>query len=133
MTRIIKFQPVYRELKWRPTKKVPRLILSVIWLPTTSCFTRKIIFVKVEKGIYSGILRLTDLAFSIVNGDEVFYIIIPNKREKVVRMQLSRPSIKSVNDSINYILFSEVRQNCDALCKFGENHHILEKIAKTAV
>src|ERR1035437_6076265 len=51
---------------------------------------------EVEKStsIYSGILRLTDLAYSIANGDEVFYIIIPDSREKDVRMQLSRPSIK---------------------------------------
>ena len=88
---------------------------------------------EVEKStsIYSGILRLTDLAYSIVDGDEVFYIIIPDNREKDVRMQLSRPSIKSIKVPINYILFSDLRQNCDALCKFGESHHILKKIAKT--
>ncbi|MBX9890766.1 MAG: hypothetical protein K2Y12_00450 [Chitinophagaceae bacterium] len=27
-------------------------------------------------------------------------------------------------------LFSELRSHCDALCKFGESHHIMEKIAK---
>jgi type II restriction enzyme len=88
---------------------------------------------EVEKStsIYSGILRLTDLAYSIANGDEVFYIIIPDSREKDVRMQLSRPSIKSIKIPINYILFSDLRQNCDALCKFGESHHIMKKIAKT--
>lgn len=88
---------------------------------------------EVEKStsIYSGILRLTDIAFSIADGDEVFYIIIPDNREKDVRMQLSRPSIKSIKVPINYILFSDLRQNCDALCKFGENHHIMKKIAKT--
>ncbi len=88
---------------------------------------------EVEKStsIYSGILRLTDLAYSIADGDEVFYIIIPDKREKDVRMQLSRPSIKSVNFPINYILFCDLRHHCDSLCKFGESHHILEKIAKS--
>jgi type II restriction enzyme len=87
---------------------------------------------EIEKStsIYSGILRLTDLAFSIADGDEVFYLIIPDNREKDVRLQLSRPSIKSSKVPINYILFSDLRQHCEALCKFGENHRILEKIAK---
>ncbi len=88
---------------------------------------------EVEKStsIYSGILRLTDLAYTIADGDEVFYIIIPDSREKDVRIQLCRPSIKNINVPINYILFSDLRQHCDALCKFGDSHHILEKIAKT--
>jgi hypothetical protein len=88
---------------------------------------------EVEKStsIYSGILRLTDLACSIADGDEVFYIIIPDNREKDVRLQLSRPSIRNVNVPINYILFSDLRSHCDALCKFGDSHHILQKIAKS--
>ncbi len=88
---------------------------------------------EVEKStsIYSGILRLSDLHFSIADGDEVFYIIIPNSREKDVIMQLSRPVIKNTNINIKYILFSELRANCDAICKFGTDHFIMEKIAKT--
>ncbi len=88
---------------------------------------------EVEKStsIYSGILRLTDLAFSIADGDEVFYIIIPDQRERDVKMQLSRPSVKSIKVPINYILFSDLRKHCDALCKFGDSHQILEKISKS--
>jgi type II restriction enzyme len=106
-------------------------LIDVIWFQRG---TKNIIGAfEVEKStsIYSGILRLTDLAYSIANGDEVFYIIIPDNREKDVRLQLSRPSIKNIKVPINYILFSDLRQNCDALCKFGESHHILEKIAKS--
>ncbi len=88
---------------------------------------------EIEKStsIYSGILRLTDLALSIADGDEVFYIIIPDKREKDLRLQLSRPSFKGSKVLINYILFSDLRQHCEALCKFGDSHEILKKIAKT--
>ncbi|MGN6437952.1 MAG: hypothetical protein ACTHMM_15540 [Agriterribacter sp.] len=88
---------------------------------------------EVEKStsIYSGILRLTDLACSIANGDEVFYIIVPDSREKDVRAQLSRPSIKNISMPINYILFSDLRQHCNAICTFGNDHSVLEKIAKS--
>jgi len=90
---------------------------------------------EVEKStsIYSGILRLTDLAFSIGDGDEVFYIIIPDAREKDVRLQLSRPSIRNNRILIHYIVFSDLRQHCEAICKFGESHAILQKIAKKVV
>lgn len=88
---------------------------------------------EVEKStsIYSGILRLTDLAYSIADGDQAFYIIIPDVREKDVKVQLLRPSFKSIRVPIHYILFSDLRKHCDALCKFGESHHILKKISKT--
>ena len=88
---------------------------------------------EIEKStsIYSGILRLTDLAYSIADGDEVFYIIIPDSREKDVRQQFSRPSIKSIKFPIKYILFSELRKNCDAICNFGDDHFIMEKLART--
>ena len=88
---------------------------------------------EVEKStsIYSGILRLSDLYFSISNGEEVFYIIIPNSREKDVVQQLNRPVIKNSKMLIKYILFSELRENCDAICKFGTDLSIMEKIAKS--
>ncbi|SHF63930.1 type II restriction enzyme [Flavobacterium fontis] len=88
---------------------------------------------EVEKStsIYSGILRLSDLYFSISDGDEVFYIIIPDSREKDVIQQLNRPAIKNSKMNIRYILFSELRANCDAICKFGTDHSIMEKIAKS--
>ena len=88
---------------------------------------------EVEKStsIYSGILRLSDLYFSISNGEEVFYIIIPDGREKDVIQQLNRPVIKNSKMNIKYILFSELRTNCDAICKFGTDHSIMEKIAKS--
>ncbi|MBL7712789.1 MAG: hypothetical protein JNL13_10005, partial [Chitinophagaceae bacterium] len=63
----------------------------------------------------------------------VLYLIIPDNREKEVRVQLSRPSVQNTRVPISYILFSELRQHCDALCRFGDSHHILEKIARSVV
>lgn len=105
-------------------------LIDVLWYKKG---TNKVISAfEVEKStsIYSGILRLTDLSCSIAEGNEIFYLIVPDKREKDVRLQLSRPAIKSINANIKYILFSNLRQHCDALCKFGDNYLIMEKIAK---
>lgn len=106
-------------------------MIDVLWFQKSTNNIIGAFEVEKSTSIYSGILRLTDLAYSIADGDEVFYIIIPDNREKEVIMQLSRPSIRSISIPINYILFSELRQNCEALCKFGESHYILKKIAKS--
>ena len=88
---------------------------------------------EVEKStsIYSGILRLTDLSFSLPEDQSKLYIVLPDNREKEMKMQLNRPSVKNSDLEILYILTSDLRAHCDALCKLGESHHIMEKIAKT--
>ncbi len=89
---------------------------------------------EVEKStsIYSGILRLTDLHFSFKDNPPSLYIIIPDNREKEVLLQLQRPSIKNSEIEIHYILFSELKNNCDAICKFGDDKEILKKISRVA-
>lgn len=88
---------------------------------------------EIEKSttIYSGILRLTDLSFSLPSHPKL-YIIIPDTKENEAKLQLNRPSLRNSNLEIFYILISELREHCDALCKFGNNHHIMKKIAKKA-
>ena len=105
-------------------------LIDVLWFKKNTNNVIAAFEVEKSTSIYSGILRLTDLSYTIAEGDEVFYLIVPDKREKDVCMQLCRPSIKQNNVPIKYILFSELRSQCDALCRFGESHHIMEKIAK---
>ncbi len=105
-------------------------LIDVLWFQKGTNNVIAAFEVEKSTSIYSGILRLTDLSYTIADGDEVLYLIVPDKREKDVCMQLCRPSIKQNNVPIKYILFSELRSQCDALCRFGESHHIMEKIAK---
>ena len=105
-------------------------LIDVLWFQKDTNNVVAAFEVEKSTSIYSGILRLTDLSYTIADGDEVFYLIVPDKREKDVCIQLCRPSIKQNNVAIKYILFSELRSQCDALCKFGDSHHIMEKIAK---
>lgn len=104
-------------------------LIDVLWFEKG---TNKVIAAfEVEKStsIYSGILRLNDLSYTI-GGKVTLYLVIPDNRKKDTILQLSRPAIKSSNILIKYICFSELRQHCDALCKFGDNHQIMEKIAR---
>lgn len=88
---------------------------------------------KVEKStsIYSGILRLTDLSISLPQDLRTLVLVIPDGREKEVKVQLKRPSLHGNNVPIRYILCSELREHCDAICKFGSDHEAMNKIART--
>lgn len=105
-------------------------LIDVVWFVKGT--NKPICAFEVEKStsIYSGILRLTDLSYSFFESDQHLYIVLPNNREKEVITQLSRPSIKNNNIKIHYILFSDLREHCEALCKFGDSHDIIKKIAK---
>jgi len=105
-------------------------LIDVIWLQKG---TNKIVGAfEVEKStsIYSGILRLTDLYFSFPDDPSSLFLIIPDNREKELVLQLGRPAIKSNRIVIYYILFSDLRKHCDAICTFGESKETLKKIAK---
>jgi type II restriction enzyme len=106
-------------------------LIDVLWFEKGTNNVIAAFEVEKSTSIYSGILRLTDLSCSIAKKDNVFYLVVPNTREKDVVLQLSRPAIKSIQTPIKYILFSELRQHCDALCRFGDSHKIMEKIARS--
>ncbi|NID13545.1 hypothetical protein [Fibrivirga algicola] len=106
-------------------------LIDIVWLEKGT--GRIICAFEVEKStsIYSGILRLTDLTCSLPDHATALYLVVPDSRRKEVEMQLTRPSIRQTNTPIRYILMSELRTHCDALCKFGDSHRVLEKIARS--
>ncbi|WP_251555069.1 hypothetical protein [Neobacillus muris] len=106
-------------------------LIDVLWLDHDE---KVIAGFEVEKStsIYSGILRLTDLSLSIESESCQFYLVAPEKREKEIKAQLLRPSIRSIDSqTISYLLFHDLRCDCDAMCKFGNDATILNKISKT--
>ena len=106
-------------------------LIDIIWFEKNSNKIACAFEVEKSTSIYSGILRLKDLHFSLPENQSKLFIIIPDKREKEVKFELTRPSFRNDNLEIAYILISDLATNCEALCKFGDNHSILQKIAKT--
>ncbi|HJU54912.1 MAG TPA: hypothetical protein VJ715_10080 [Pyrinomonadaceae bacterium] len=108
-------------------------LIDVVWLRPG---TREIVSAfEVEKStsIYSGILRLEDLARSIPDCcASCFYLVAPDRREKEVMAQLMRPAFRDdlADISLAYISFGDLGEHCEALCKFGEDHTVLRKIAR---
>jgi type II restriction enzyme len=105
-------------------------LIDIIWFEKG---TNQIVCAfEVEKStaIYSGILRLSDLSFALQSHKSKLFIVIPDKREDEVKLQLKREYIERTNIEISYILTSKLRKHCDALCELGDSHHIMEKIAE---
>jgi type II restriction enzyme len=107
-------------------------LIDVIWLRPGTGEIVSAFEVEKSTSIYSGILRMEDLARSIPDCTCHFYLVAPDQREKEVVAQLTRPAFRRDLDDISlaFIPFDDLRENCDALCKFGEDHTILQKIAR---
>lgn len=105
-------------------------LIDVVWLLKGT--NQLVCAFEVEKStsIYSGILRLTDLSCSLPDHQTALYLVVPDSRQKEVEVQLTRPSIRQNQIPIRYMLTSTLRTHCDALCKFGDSHRVLEKIAR---
>lgn len=104
-------------------------LIDVLWLDDANNIVSGF---EVEKStsIYSGILRLNDLNLAVADGVH-FYLVAPDKREKEIRAQLLRPSFRTLHSfSLSYILFSDLRCDCDSMCKFGSDVSVLQKICK---
>lgn len=107
-------------------------LIDVLWLSEDG--QRIVCAFEIEKStsIYSGILRMKDLSESLPGQSCHYYIVAPDSREQEVLAQLGRPSFRQEADDVPlmYIPFSMLKQHCDALCMFGDDLHVLRKIAR---
>jgi len=107
-------------------------LIDVIWLKPDTAEIVSAFEVEKSTSIYSGILRMEDLARSIPGCTCNFYLVAPDQREKEVMAQLARPAFRNdlADIALAFIPFNDLRDHCEALCKFGEDHTILQKIAR---
>lgn len=108
-------------------------LIDVIWLNKNTHEIECAFEIEKSTSIYSGILRLVDLASSLGLKQYNFFLVAPDSREKEIIAQLKRPSFKNLECvNLRYILFSNLYINCNSLCTFGDDYKILFKIANEA-
>ena len=108
-------------------------LIDVIWLRPGSQEIVSAFEVEKSTSIYSGILRLEDLARSIPDCASHFYLVAPDRREKEVMAQLARPAFRNDLEAmrLSFIPFKDLQCHCEAMCKFGEDHTVMRKIARS--
>lgn len=71
--------------------------------------------------IYSGIVRMLDLALGIEGGAaKNFFLVAPDDREAEVRAQFARPAFSRVSGlNLQYLAYSELRHHRQSIARFG--------------
>ncbi len=106
-------------------------LIDVIWLKPGTAEVVSAFEVEKSTSIYSGMLRLLDLARSVGGVPFHLFLVAPDRREKEIMAQLRRPSFAGLGEiGFHYILFSELCEHCAGLCRFGDDFRIMLKIAR---
>lgn len=107
-------------------------LIDVIWLDNESGEVTAAFEVEHTTSIYSGIVRLLDLA--MCGGGAAshnLFLVAPDEREADVRQQLARPAFAPVRGlNFRYLPYGELRQHKDAIARFGSGVKPIESISR---
>jgi type II restriction enzyme len=124
--------PTLPELGLAPEVKDTVALIDVLWLEHGTGTIVAAFEVEKSTSIYSGILRLYDLAMSLPACQDHLYLVAPEARAKEVMAQLARPSLATSGVPIpGYIPFGELSCNCTQLARFGGGLPTLKKLVRT--
>jgi type II restriction enzyme len=106
-------------------------LIDVLWVADTDEVAAAF-EVEHSTSIYSGIVRMLDLALSGEAGAlRGLYLVAPDSREEEVRAQLRRPAFSRVADlRVRYLPYSDLDRNREAIARFGQGLHPVEQLAR---
>ena len=108
-------------------------LIDVLWLDRDSGAVIAAFEVEHSTSIYSGIVRMLDLAFSAapVVPSTALFLVAPDSRESEVRSQLQRPAFTSVtNLNVRYLPYGELSKHRESIARFGTGLKGIEAIAR---
>jgi len=96
-------------------------LIDVIWLQTESGHPVAAFEVEHTTSIYSGIVRLLDLAYgNELNTCEGLFLVAPDGREEDVMQQIRRPAFSRIESlGIRYLPYGELKAQREAIARFG--------------
>jgi type II restriction enzyme len=115
-----------------PGAEAVRLI-DVLWLERATGAVAAAFEVEHTTSIYSGIVRLLDLALgSEANAARGLFLVAPDDREDEVRAQLARPAFSRVADlRVRFLPYGELERHRDAMARFGAGLKAIDAVART--
>jgi len=109
-------------------------LIDVIWLERGG--ERAVAAFEVEHttSIYSGIVRMLDLASGAAQALRGLYLVAPDAREDEVRKQLARPAFRKIQDlSVKYLPYAELERHRETIARFGEGLKAIDAVARALV
>lgn len=96
-------------------------LIDVIWFDRSTDDVAAAFEVEHTTSIYSGIVRMLDLALGVEGGTaRNFFLVAPDDREADVRAQFARPAFSRVGElDLRYLRYSELRSHREAIARFG--------------
>ncbi|MCC7383959.1 MAG: type II restriction endonuclease [Deltaproteobacteria bacterium] len=110
-------------------------LIDVLWLARGTADVAAAFEVEHTTSIYSGIVRLLDLALGVPSSaSRGLFLVAPDDREPDVRAQLHRPAFKSVAElRMRYLPYGELERHRDSMARFGEGLKAIEAVARALV
>lgn len=107
-------------------------LIDVIWIERDSHRVAGAFEVEHTTSIYSGIVRLLDLALGNAGASaHGLFLVAPDKREEDVRAQLARPAFSRVADlSVRFLPYSELEKHRESMARFGQGMKAIEAVAR---
>lgn len=108
-------------------------LIDVVWLNAVSLEVEAAFEVEHTTSIYSGIVRLLDLALGTDQATRKhLFLVAPDAREADVRAQLARPAFRRVAElGIRYVPYTSLTEHRDSIARFGVGIKPIEAIART--
>ncbi|MGX9948408.1 type II restriction endonuclease (plasmid) [Bradyrhizobium denitrificans] len=107
-------------------------LIDILWIEPDD--TRVIAAFEVEHttSIYSGIVRMLDLALSgDLHAAGGLFLVAPDTREEEVRAQLHRPAFSRVADlQVRFLPYGELERHKDAIARFGSGMKGIQGISR---
>lgn len=116
-------------LRGAPGADAVRLI-DVLWLKEDDVVAA--FEVEHSTSIYSGIVRLMDLAFGAPAAvARELFIVAPDDRESEVRAQVQRPAFRGASDlRVRYLPYGELERHRESMARFGEGLKAVQSVSR---
>jgi len=108
-------------------------LIDVVWIDRQAQRAAAAFEVEHSTSIYSGIVRMLDLALGTQLGtDCTMFLVAPDERREEVGQQLRRPAFSRVSElGIRYLPYGELRSHRSAIERFGAGLKPLLEISAT--
>lgn len=107
-------------------------LIDVLWLTRGSAQVAAAFEVEHSTSIYSGIVRMLDLALGTkVGAETTLFLVAPDNRCEEVAQQLKRPAFSRVSElGIRYLPYSQLKEHRDTIGRFGSSIKPLLEISR---
>ena len=107
-------------------------LIDVLWVESGTDRVAAAFEVEHTTSIYSGIVRLLDLALGAgAESARGLFLVAPDGRESEVRSQLARPAFSRIGDlNVRFLPYGELENHRNSMARFGSGLKAVEAVAR---